>query len=328
VRLLAALGRLRNCFQKSGQILCVVAGMLAGMGLLRGQEPTGPAVLPPPDWGQPQLLPPTNEADRAEAFEAWLPPEFAAHNAEVLPPGALEAAMDETILPPPLWYEPAYWLGPYPWDMGVELGINGSHGNNDVFSMRAGGHVKRATPDWKLDSSLSYNKNHSNGAETQNNGKHDLRADRILAESPWTLFVLENFIYDEFQAWDVQLSLNTGVGYQLIKTTTVDLLTRSGAGATREFGGAEEDWQPTGLLGVDYNHQITPMQKLTAKVDYYPEWEDFRQYRVVSDIGWQVDLDRPKNVSLKFSLIDRYDSTPEGASPNNLDYAVLMIWKL
>jgi hypothetical protein len=70
------------------------------------------------------------------------------------------------------------------------------------------------------------------------------------------------------------------------------------------------------------------MQKLTGKVEYYPEWEDFRQYRVVSDIGWQVDLDRPKNVSLKFSLTDRYDSTPDGASPNNLDYAVLMIWKL
>jgi putative salt-induced outer membrane protein YdiY len=212
--------------------------------------------------------------------------------------------------------------------MGLELGINGSDGNSNVFSLRAGGHVKRITPRWKFDSSLAYNKNHSNGVETQNNGKHDLRLDRILAESPWTLFVLENLIFDEFQSWDLQLSLNTGVGYQLFKTPTLDLLTRVGFGATREFGGLEEDWQPTALLGLDYNHQITKMQKLTGKVDYYPEWEDFRQYRVVSDVGWQVDLDRPKNVSLKFSLIDRYDSTPDGSVPNNLDYAVLMIWKL
>jgi hypothetical protein len=70
------------------------------------------------------------------------------------------------------------------------------------------------------------------------------------------------------------------------------------------------------------------MQKLTAKVDYFPEWEDFAQYRVVGDFGYQIDLDRPKNVSLKLSLIDRYDSTPNGAEPNNLDYSVLMIWKL
>jgi putative salt-induced outer membrane protein YdiY len=194
--------------------------------------------------------------------------------------------------------------------------------------MRVGGHVKRVTPKWKIDSSLLYNKNHSNGTETQNNGKQDTRIDRILAESPWTLFVLENLIYDEFQAWDTQLSLNTGVGYQWIKTPVLDLLTRMGVGGTREFGGSEEDWQPTGLLGVDYTHQITKTQKLTAKVEYYPEWEDVNEFRVVSDFGWQVDLDRPKNVSLKLSLIDRYDSTPEGADPNNIDYSVLMIWKL
>jgi putative salt-induced outer membrane protein YdiY len=194
--------------------------------------------------------------------------------------------------------------------------------------MRAGAHAKRVTEHWKYDSTLAYNKNHAGGVETQNNGKLDTRLDRILADSPWTLFVLENLIYDEFQAFDLQLSLNTGVGYQWIKSPTTDLLTRVGAGATREFGGAEDDWQPQALVGLDLAYQLSAMQRITAKVDYFPEWEDFRNYRVVSDLGWQVDLDRPKNVSLKLSVIDRYDSTPEGAVPNNVDYALLMIWKL
>jgi putative salt-induced outer membrane protein YdiY len=291
---------------------------------VRAQQ-VGPQVLPPPNWGESQLSPPV-DGPSAGSLELLMP--RPAVDGEIIAPGEDDGALVDELRPTSSWYESAYWLGPPPWDMGVELGINGSEGNNNVFSMRAGAHVNRVTPRWKLDSSLAYNKNHSNGAETQNNGKQDLRVDRILNESPWTLFVLENFIYDEFQAWDVQLSLNSGVGRQLLKTPTMDLLSRTGAGATREFGGAEEDWQPTALFGLDYNHQVTKMQKLTGKVEYYPEWEDFRQYRVVSDVGWQVDLDRPKNVSLKFSLIDRYDSTPEGASPNNLDYAVLMIWKL
>ena len=106
------------------------------------------------------------------------------------------------------------------------------------------------------------------------------------------------------------------------------MITRFGAGATREFGGPDDDWQPSSLFGIDYNHQITKMQRAVAKVEYYPEWEDYRQYRVVSDLAWQIDLDRPKNVSLKLSAIDRYDSTPDGAKPNNLDYAVLLIWGL
>jgi hypothetical protein len=67
---------------------------------------------------------------------------------------------------------------------------------------------------------------------------------------------------------------------------------------------------------------------VTAKVDYFPEWQDFRHYRVISDLGYEIDLDQPKNLSLKFSLIDRYDSTPNGSKPNALDYAVLLIWRL
>jgi putative salt-induced outer membrane protein YdiY len=318
---------MRFCAFRLRTTVAVAALALALVCAAQGEETIGPGVLPPPGSGF-QLLPPIYGGVGANEFESLVPPPLNSASSEALPPGALELPLAEAILPTYVWYEPVYWLGPYPRDMGIELGINGSEGNNNVFSMRAGGHVKRITRRWKFDSSLAYNKNHSNGAETQNNGKHDLRLDRILAESAWTLFVLENLIYDEFQAWDVQLSLNTGVGRQLIKTPTLDLLGRLGVGGTREFGGAEEDWQPTGLFGLDYTHQITTMQKLTGKAEYYPEWEDFRQYRVVSDLGWQVDLDRPKNVSLKFSLIDRYDSTPEGTSPNNLDYAVLMIWKL
>jgi putative salt-induced outer membrane protein YdiY len=310
-------------------LLVLAACLLAAIGAapLNAQD-AGPAVLPPPNWDGPQLSAPGDAQSAYGAIESLVTPPADAPAGESLTPGTIDEAAAEAITLTPMWYETAYWLGTHPWDMGLELGINGSEGTNNVFSMRAGGHVKRVTPKWKFDSSLAYNKNNSNGVETQNNGKHDLRLDRILAESPWTLFVLENLIYDEFQAWDVQLSLNTGVGYQIFKTPTLDLLGRVGAGATREFGGAENDWQPTALLGVDYNHQLTKTQKLTAKVDYFPEWEDFRQYRVVSDLGWQVDLDRPKNVSLKFSVIDRYDSTPDGVDPNSLDYAVLMIWKL
>jgi putative salt-induced outer membrane protein YdiY len=311
------------------KILAFAAILLTAFAAARAPaQEAGPAVLPPPSWEGPQLSAPGETLPAYENLEALITPPADSLEGEALPPGTIEAAAAEAIALSPMWYDPAYWLGAHPWDMGVELGINGSDGTNNVFSMRAGGHVKRVTPHWKLDSSLAYNKNNSNGVETQNNGKHDLRVDRILAESPWTLFVLENLIYDEFQAWDVQLSLNSGVGYQIFNTPTLDLLSRVGAGATREFGGSENDWQPTALFGVDYNHQITKMQKLVAKVDYFPEWEDFRQYRVVSDLGWQVDLDRPKNVSLKFSVIDRYDSTPDGVDPNSLDYAVLMIWKL
>ncbi len=311
--------------------------------------PTGssrvPALAPPlqtpPAWTQPGpietapwaegLLPPPGPTASPSGpgvgdLESLLPPPVETLSAAPLGDAAATAA--PLITPTPSWYEPAYWFGEDPWNASVELGINGSEGNNKVFSMRTGGHLKRETARWKFDSSLIYNKNRSNGVETQNNSKQDARLDRNIKDSPWTLFVIENMIYDEFQAWDLQLSVNSGVGYRWIKTETLDFLTRFGAGAVREFGGREDDWQPTALLGLDYEHQITKMQRAVAKVDYYPEWEDFRNYRVVTDLGWQINLDRPKNMSIKLSAIDRYDSTPDGAVPNNLDYAVLLIWGL
>jgi putative salt-induced outer membrane protein YdiY len=281
------------------------------------QEFSAPLLPPPSVAPEPVFAAP--DAD----FNSPLAPDGA------LPAGTLKSeTLEAAIAPASAWYYPSYWFGPEPWNAGLELGINGSEGNNNVLSLRTGGHLRRESKRWKLDSSLVYNKNHSNGIETQNNGKIDFRLDRILAESPWTLFTLDNLIYDEFQPFDLQLSLNVGVGYRVVHTELVNLLTRFGAGTTRDFGGVDDEWKPQALFGLDYEEKISKMQRIVAKVDYYPEWEDFRRYRVVTDLGWQIDLDRPKNVSLKLSLIDRYDSTPGGAVPNNLDYAVLLIWGL
>ena len=106
------------------------------------------------------------------------------------------------------------------------------------------------------------------------------------------------------------------------------MLGRFGAGASREFGGEEDTWAPEALFGLEYDYQITKTQRLTTKLDYFPEWERFHQYRVVLDVGWEIQLDRPRNTSLKFTLLDRYDSTPNGAIPNNLNYGVLLVWGL
>ena len=46
------------------------------------------------------------------------------------------------------------------------------------------------------------------------------------------------------------------------------------------------------------------------------------------DISWELVLDDVNNLSLKVGVIDRYDSTPNGAEPNDVDYSVLLLWSL
>ena len=85
---------------------------------------------------------------------------------------------------------------------------------------------------------------------------------------------------------------------------------------------------PEALFGLEYDYRITGSQTIYAKADYFPDWEDFSSYRLVTDVGWELLLDAESNLNLKISIIDRYDSTPNGADPSLLNYSVLLLWKL
>ena len=295
------------------------------VGLVFGQSSSLPRVLPPP--GSDLLAPESTVQNFDPPPPVNVDPNL---NIEQLQESFAEAVEGEPIdsTGPTEWYHPTYWFGPAPWDVGIEFGLNGSEGINESLSLRSGGHLKRETKNWKLDTSLAYNKNTANNVETQNNALLDLRIDRRLEDTPWSLFFLHQTLYDEFQAFDLRVSVTSGVGYSLFDTETVDLIGRFGGGTSREFGGPDNQWKPEALFGLEYEHKLTGMQRISAKVDYYPQWDQFNQYRVVSDVGWEIALDRPKNLSLKLSVVDRYDSTPNGVQPNELNYAALLIWGL
>ncbi len=234
------------------------------------------------------------------------------------------------VAPPdrPSWYAMDYWFGQQPWDKSVELGINGSAGTGDAFSIRVGGFIKRDT-DWnKLNVRLIHNQTETGQQRTQNNAELDARHDWLFAESHWTLFGATNLLFDEFQAFDMRLALNGGVGYQWIDTPSQTLIGRLGGGSSREFGGPDNRWVPEALFGAQYDLTVRDTQKLYARVDYFPDFADFSSYRLVTDVGWEVEVDPDSKMRLKVSVTDRYDSTPNGADPNLVNYSVVVLWKL
>ncbi len=227
------------------------------------------------------------------------------------------------------WWYPTYWFGPAPWDSGFELGLNGSSGTSESLSFRTGGFVKRETDDHKFDGSLYYNKNQADGIEVQSNALLSARYDWLLDDSPWTLFVLSQAFYDEFQAFDFNLNANTGVGYRWIDQEWGKFTTSVGTGVSREFGAlVGDEWIAEASFGFSFEQQVGENKKFYAKMDYFPEWTDFGNYRILSDIGMEIELVQPSNISLKFSVTDRFDSNPGGVEPHNLNYSVLLIWKL
>lgn len=213
------------------------------------------------------------------------------------------------------------------WEGTLELGINASDGNAESSSMRVGGDLKRETQTniWKID--FKYARSSANSIESQHNGLFNAKYERLF-ESPWTLFMRFSAEYDEFKAFDIRLSSNMGLGYRFIDNEFTKFKTRAGTGVSREFGGPSDDYVPEATFGMDFEHQITERQKFTTVVDFYPDWRDLADFRLVTDIGWVLLLDEAAHLSLKLSVLDRYDSTPNGRLPNDVDYALLLLWKL
>ncbi len=225
------------------------------------------------------------------------------------------------------WYMPWTWVPLDGWANSAELGINGSDGSAKSFSIQAGLRFKRKTDINLFDVRLTHNRTEANGIEKQNNALMYADYDRYFGESRWTGFVKNGLEYDRFKAFDLRYNINAGIGYSFIKRESLTLKGRFGSGTSREFGGPDDRWVPEALFGADYEHQLNKRNKWIAKVDYFPEWGNFTNYRIVSDVSWEMLWDEAGNLSFKVGAIDRYDSTPNGRKPNDLTYSILLLYK-
>lgn len=295
----------------------IVALLAAGLGM--AQQIDGLSLLPAIDdeIAPAQLDAPAVE-DAAPAGDVLPPPEGADETA---------AAEAEAQLQDP-WFYPSMLCSPDYWEASVEFGVNGTTGNAETFSFRTGGDVKHKTNCNTLAMNVVYARTQADGIQTQHNALGTLRDDWDFCGSRWSLFAKETTEYDEFKAYDMRVAANAGVGYKLIDTEPATFKIRFGSGASHEIGGPNDDVIPEAVYGADMEWQLTPRQKVEGSSDYLPEWGQWSNYRVESKLSYAIQLSDAPNLRLKLSLIDRYDSTPEGAQPNDLDYSLLLLWKL
>jgi len=224
------------------------------------------------------------------------------------------------------WYQyPQRWMKG--WDSNAEFGIDGSEGNANTLAIQTGVELNRKTDLYTLALDFDYRQASSASTTIENNGRVNVDYDRLLADSQWSAFGKFGVEWDRFKAFDLRLNVNGGAGYHWIREDETTLVTRFGAGASREIGAPVDQWTPEAVFGIDSKRQLNSRNKLTAKLDYFPAWEDFNNYRVVFDAAWEILLDDSDNLSLKLAVTDRYDSTPQGAKPNDVYYALLLLYK-
>lgn len=246
--------------------------------------------------------------------------------------GEIFASEGSAVEPAPLqsevtqWYQyPRQWMRG--WDSTAEFGIDGSDGNANTLAIQTGFELKRKSELQTLSIDVDYRQANSRNVTVENNGRLNIDYDRLLSGSAWAGFGKYGMEWDRFKAFDLRLNVNGGVGYHWIRNDDATFVTRFGAGASKEIGAPDDDWIAEAVFGVEAERQLTSRQKLKGKVDYFPAWENFGNYRLVSDVAWEILLDGSENLSLKLAATDRYDSTPQGAEPNDIYYSLLLLYK-
>jgi putative salt-induced outer membrane protein YdiY len=213
------------------------------------------------------------------------------------------------------------------WTGSLELGLNGSQGNAVNFNLHTGFDISRQTAGGVFEVEFDYAKVNSSGFKTDHHALLDMEH-KWTGESRLGGFVHFAFDYDEFKAFDSRISANGGLDYRLVSTELTELLSRWGAGFSQELGGPTDRTVPEAIFGLDLKRQVTERQQFEMNVQYFPDWSRFSDFRLETDVAWKILLDQARDLSLKFDLNDRYDNTPGGLRPNDVTYAVLLLWEL
>ena len=213
------------------------------------------------------------------------------------------------------------------WEGRVEFGANGSEGNSERFATRYGGKLKRSTLRnlWTMD--ILYSTSYAKDVQNENKMLADTRSEWPFGFSPWFAYTHGTAEYDQFKAYDWRLTNDSGLGYQYLNTGVTQFKGRMGVGVSQQLKSDDELFTPEGIFGFTFEHKLTKRQKLIATTDMFHDLEDVDDFRSRSNASWEIKIDPPARLSLRFGIINRYDSTANGKKKNDLDYSSVVVWE-
>jgi putative salt-induced outer membrane protein YdiY len=214
------------------------------------------------------------------------------------------------------------------WSGSLQFGLDGVEGNSQSMNLRVGFDARMKTDLHALYLNADYSRIMSNYNITTNRSYSQGRYERIIQGTDWTIFEGATGEYDQFQPYVFRITDYAGVGYWLFRTNHASLKTRFGGGFGHDFMGPRNTYySPELIVGFDYERKISERQRLTAMLEYMPNVTDIQTYRLNTQAGWELLLDKETNLSLRFAVRNRYTSNPGAGKPNDLDYAALLMWK-
>lgn len=223
------------------------------------------------------------------------------------------------------------------WDAQLELGVSARAGTTEESNFRSALRATRKAAGHEFRYDATYRLATSRGDRTENRFSTGFFSEWERPRPGWTAFAQGRFDMAEFQAWDQRLTAAGGLGYHLIQVKSIDdegnpvdvftLTGRAGIGLRQEFGSPNEDLSPEGLLGAEFAYRVNRHQSITGDTTLYPDLNDTKEFRLVSQLNWMINIDQMDGIALKLGLSHEYESrTAPGVAHYDLAaFAALVI---
>ncbi|XAM01575.1 DUF481 domain-containing protein [Phycisphaeraceae bacterium D3-23] len=213
------------------------------------------------------------------------------------------------------------------WNRQISLGINGAEGNSQNINIRGNFHTdyEDDTDRWIFD--MLYRVSRSNGSTTENRFQAELIKDWLLPDEDYFFWANAKFEWDDFEVWDNRISGFVGVGYQFVDNDKWNVRGRAGIGGNQTNGGGTNEFTVEALLGVEVDYTISDSQSVQFTNYLYPSLEDAADFRNITTLAWQIEIDKDKGMSLQLGVANEHDSAaPAGFKKNDFTYYAALVW--
>lgn len=198
------------------------------------------------------------------------------------------------------------------WNQIIKLGGGYQSGQTDNIDINTTYHADRTVNEHEVRFDVSYRLAETDESKTANRFSSAWGNKWFRSESKWDSFTNLQFEWAEFQSWDQRLVGDLGIGYKIYQykdnENETELSGRFGGGFRKEFQSENDDLIPEGLLGLAYDWKLAGNQSFKADTTWFPDFQDFANYRLVSHASWNIKMTEAKNLDFSIGLHHEYDS--------------------
>lgn len=198
------------------------------------------------------------------------------------------------------------------WNQTIKLGAGYQAGQTNNVDISTSYHADKTVNEHETVFDLSYRFAKTDSTRNANRFSGAWGNKWFQSDSKWDFFTNVQFDWAEFQSWDQRILGDLGVGYEIYnlenEKETIKLTSRFGSGIRKEFQSENDSVIPEGLLGLALDWRLQNDQTLIADTTWFPDFENFSNYRIVTKASWNIKIDKANNLDFSIGVHHEYDS--------------------